>query len=283
MAKKKGGLGKGLGAIFIENETEDRNATVTLKISEIEPNHDQPRREFDEDALNQLADSIKQHGLIQPILVRPLLGGGYQIVAGERRYRASQLAGVTEVPVMIRELTERETMEIALIENLQRENLNPIEEALGYRSLMDEYNMSQEDVSTAVGKSRSAVANTLRLLRLPKEVCNLLKDGKLSAGHARALLSLDSEDEIVKLAREIVENDLSVRQVEKLAKAKPKKAKETKSERKPSYYAMVEQSLSEYLGKKVKVSPLKGKKGGTLQIEFYSDEDLKDLAAKLGE
>lgn len=283
MAKKIGGLGKGLGAIFIENETEDRNATVTLKISEIEPNHDQPRREFDEEALNMLADSIKQHGLIQPILVRPLLGGGYQIVAGERRYRACQLAGVTEVPVMIRELTERETMELALIENLQRENLNPIEEALGYKSLMDEYKLSQEDVATAVGKSRSAVANTLRLLNLPDEVCNLLKDGKLSAGHARALLSLDSKDEMTSLAGEIVENDLSVRQVETLVKAKPKKAKETRPERKPSYYAMVEQSLSEYLGKKVKVSPLKGKKGGTLQIEFYSDEDLKDLAAKLGE
>ncbi|MCH5298500.1 MAG: ParB/RepB/Spo0J family partition protein [Ruminococcus sp.] len=282
MAKKIGGLGKGLGAIFIENETEDRNATVTLKISEIEPNHDQPRREFDEDALNQLADSIKQHGLIQPILVRPLLGGGYQIVAGERRYRACQIAGVTEVPVMIRELTERETMEIALIENLQRENLNPIEEALGYKSLMDEYNLSQEDVATAVGKSRPAVANTLRLLKLPDEVCNLLKEGRLSAGHARALLSFDSDDEIIRLANEIIENDLSVRQIEKLSKAKPKKSKETKPERKPSYYAMVEQSLSEYLGKKVKVSPLKGKKGGTLQIEFYSDEDLKDLAAKLG-
>ena len=282
MGKKIGGLGKGLGAIFIENETEDRNATVTLKISEIEPNHDQPRREFDEDALNQLADSIKQHGLIQPILVRPLLGGGYQIVAGERRYRACQIAGVTEVPVMIRELTERETMEIALIENLQRENLNPIEEALGYKSLMDEYNLSQEDVATAVGKSRPAVANTLRLLKLPDEVCNLLKEGRLSAGHARALLSFDSDDEIIRLANEIIENDLSVRQIEKLSKAKPKKSKETKPERKPSYYAMVEQSLSEYLGKKVKVSPLKGKKGGTLQIEFYSDEDLKDLAAKLG-
>ncbi len=283
MAKKIGGLGKGLGAIFLENETEDKNATVTLKISEIEPNRSQPRRDFDEEALNLLADSIKQHGLIQPILVRPILGGGYQIVAGERRYRACQIAGVTEIPVMIRELTERETMEIALIENLQRENLNPIEEALGYKNLMDEYSLSQEDVAAAVGKSRSAVANTLRLLNLPEEVCDLLKDGKLSAGHARALLSLESKEEMIRMATEIAENDLSVRQIEKLVKANPKKSEKTKPEIKPSYYSMVEQSLSEYLGKKVKVTALKGKKGGTLQIEFYSDEDLKDLAAKLGE
>ena len=282
MAKKKiGGLGKGLGAIFIENETENPDSTVTLKISEIEPNRNQPRREFDEEALAQLAESIKQHGLIQPILVRPILGGGYQIVAGERRYRACQLAGITEIPVLIRELTERETTEIALIENLQRENLNPLEEALGYKNLMDEYGLSQEDVASAVGKSRPAVANTLRLLNLPKPVCELVKNGKISSGHARALLSMDSDEDRIRLANEIVENDLSVRQVEKLAKAKPKKPTETKPERKPSYYSMVEQTLSEYLGKKVKVSPLKGKTGGTLQIEFYSDEELKDLAAKL--
>ena len=144
MAKKIGGLGKGLGAIFIENDTEDRNATVTLKISEIEPNRSQPRKEFDEKALTELAESIKEHGLIQPILVRPIIGGGYQIVAGERRYRACRMAGLTEVPVTIRELTDEETMELALIENLQRENLNPLEEALGYKSLMDEYSFSQE-------------------------------------------------------------------------------------------------------------------------------------------
>ncbi len=282
MAKKKiGGLGKGLGAIFIENETENPDSTVTLKISEIEPNINQPRREFDEEALAQLAESIKQHGLIQPILVRPILGGGYQIVAGERRYRACQLAGVTEIPVSIRELTEQETTEIALIENLQRENLNPLEEALGYKNLMDEYGMSQEDIASAVGKSRPAVANTLRLLNLPEPVCELVKNGKISSGHARALLSMDSDEDRIRLANEIVENDLSVRQVEKLAKAKPKKQAEKKPERKPSYYAMVEQTLSEYLGKKVRVSPLSGKTGGTLSIEFYSDEELKDLAAKL--
>lgn len=283
MAKPKRGLGKGLGAIFIENETEDPGATVTLKISEIEPNREQPRRDFDEEALAQLADSIKEHGLIQPILVRPLLGGGYQIVAGERRYRACQLAGVTEVPVTIRELTERETMELALIENLQRENLNPLEEALGYKSLMDEYGLSQEDVAGVVGKSRPAIANTLRLLNLPEPITEMVREGRLSAGHARALLAFENEDAMLKAALEIENTDMSVREIERLAKKQKQQPSEKKPERKPSYYSMVEQTLTEYLGKRVKVNPLKGKKGGTLQIEFYSDEDLKDLAAKLGE
>ena len=283
MAKKIGGLGKGLGAIFIENDTEDRNATVTLKISEIEPNRSQPRKEFDEKALTELAESIKEHGLIQPILVRPLIGGGYQIVAGERRYRACRMAGLTEVPVTIRELTDEETMELALIENLQRENLNPLEEALGYKSLMEEYSFSQEQVAKAVGKSRSAVANTLRLLNLPEDVTELVKEGKLSAGHARALLAFDDEALMIKTAKSVVDEDLSVRQVEKLAKKKTAAPKIPKAEPKASYFSMVEQTLTEYLGKKVTIAPLKGKKGGLLQIEFYSNEDLKDLAQRLEE
>lgn len=283
MSKKRGGLGKGLGAIFIENDTEDRNATVTLKISELEPNRNQPRKEFDEKALTELAESIREHGLIQPILVRPLIGGGYQIVAGERRYRACRMAGLTEVPVTIRELTDEETMELALIENLQRENLNPFEEALGYKSLMDEYSFSQEQVAKAVGKSRSAVANTLRLLNLPEEVTALVKDGKLSAGHARALLSFDDEALMIKTAKSVVDQDLSVRQVEKLAKKKQNSPKAQPAEPKASYFSMVEQTLTEYLGKKVTIAPLKGKKGGLLQIEFYSNEDLKDLAQRLEE
>ncbi len=281
MAKKRGGLGRGLDAIFIQNETEDGGSTVTLKISEIEPNHNQPRRDFDEESLSQLAESIKAHGLIQPIVVRPLLGGGYQIVAGERRYRACRIAELTEVPVIIRELTEKETMEIALIENLQREDLNPIEEALGYKSLMDEHGLSQEEVSSAVGKSRPAVANTLRLLKLPEKLSALVRDGKLSAGHARALLSIENEKEMEKLADEVINSDLSVRQIERIAKQRIKKPAVKKSERKPSYYSMVEQTLSEYLGKKVKVAPLSNKKGGTLSIEFYSDDELKELAGKL--
>lgn len=281
MAKKIGGLGKGLGAIFIENETENGESTVTLNISELEPNRNQPRREFDEEALNSLAESIRQHGLIQPILVRPILGGGYMIVAGERRYRACQLAGVTEIPVIIRDLTDKETMEIALIENLQRENLNPIEEAEGYRALMDDYGLTQEEVSEVIGKSRPAVANSLRLLNLPDEIIVLLEQGKLSAGHARALLSFDDEAEMIRVAHEIAMSDMSVRQIEKIAQQK-KKAKPKKSTSKaPTYYSIVEQTLGEYLGTKVRVTPLKNKKGGTLSIEFYSNDDLQALAQKL--
>ncbi|MBR2108884.1 MAG: ParB/RepB/Spo0J family partition protein [Ruminococcus sp.] len=282
MAKKIGGLGKGLGAIFIENETENGESTVTLNISELEPNRNQPRREFDEEALNSLADSIKQHGLIQPILVRPILGGGYMIVAGERRYRACQIAGVTEIPVVIRELTDKETMEIALIENLQRENLNPIEEAKGYRSLMDDYGLTQEQVSEAIGKSRPAVANSLRLLNLPDEITIMLEQGKLSSGHARALLSFDNESEMIRVANEIALSDMSVRQIEKIAQQKKKtSAPKTAPVKTPSFYSIVEQTLGEYLGTKVKVTPLKKKKGGTLSIEFYSNDDLQSLAQKL--
>ena len=281
MAKKMGGLGKGLNAIFMENESEDSNKSITLKISELEPNHNQPRKDFDEKALTELAESIKQHGLIQPILVRPILGGGYQIVAGERRYRASRMAGLTEVPVTIRELTEEETMQIALIENLQRENLNPLEEALGYQSLMDEFELSQERVATAVGKSRPAIANTLRLLNLPKEVTELIKNGKISAGHGRALLALEDDAEKIRIAKAIVVEDLSVRQIEKMTKKKPTTEKEKKPEPVVPYYKMVEQTLSENIGKKVKVIAQKGKKGGILQIEFYSEEELKELALKL--
>lgn len=281
MAKKIGGLGKGLGAIFIENETENGESTVTLNISELEPNRNQPRREFDEEALNSLAESIRQHGLIQPILVRPILGGGYMIVAGERRYRACQLAGVTEIPVVIRELTDRETMEIALIENLQRENLNPIEEAQGYRSLMDDYGLTQEQVSEVIGKSRPAIANSLRLLNLPDDITAMLEQGKLSAGHARALLSFDSESEMIRVANEIALSDMSVRQVEKIAKKKKPSTPKPAPQKTPAFYSIVEQTLGEYLSTKVRVTPLKGKKGGTLSIEFYSDDDLKSLAKKL--
>ena len=247
MAKKLGGLGKGLNAIFIENDSETEGGTVTLKISEIEPNRTQPRKEFDEQALSELAESISQHGLLQPLLVRPLTLGGYQIVAGERRYRASRMAGLTEVPVIIKELTDTETMEIALIENLQREDLSPVEEALGYKALIDEHGFSQEEVAKSVGKSRPAVANALRLLKLPDNIMEYLK----------------------------------VRQVEKICKKKPTVQKEEKPEKKPSFYSMVELALSESLGRKISVSKSKGKQGGVLQIEFYSDEELTELSNKL--
>lgn len=281
MAKKLGGLGKGLNAIFIENDSEDNNGSVTLKISEIEPNRTQPRKEFDEKALSELAESISKHGLLQPLLVRPLTLGGYQIVAGERRYRACRMAGITEVPVIIRELGDTETMEIALIENLQREDLTPIEEAQGYRVLMDEHGFSQEEVAQSVGKSRPAIANALRLLKLPQSILELVTDGKISAGHARALLTLEKEEIMTELAEEIIKKDLSVRQVEKICKQKPKEEKEEIPEKKPSFYSMVELALNESLGRKIKVSKNKGKQGGVLQIEFYSDEELTELSNKL--
>lgn len=281
MSKKFGGLGKGLDTIFAENETEDSNSSVMLKISEIEPNRSQPRKDFDENSLSDLAQSISQHGLLQPLLVRPLPIGGYQIVAGERRYRACRMAGLTEVPVTIRELSDTETMEIALIENLQREDLSPIEEALGYKALIDEHGFSQEEVATSVGKSRPAIANSLRILKLPDSVLEYVKQDKISAGHARALLMLDNEEDMLELAELIYKKDLSVRQAEKLAKKKPEVEEDTQPERKPSFYSMVELALNESLGRKIKVNKNKGKQGGVLQIEFYSDEELTELSNKL--
>lgn len=281
MSKKFGGLGKGLDTIFAENETEDSNSSVMVKISEIEPNRSQPRKDFDENSLSDLAQSISQHGLLQPLLVRPLPIGGYQIVAGERRYRACRMAGLTEVPVTIRELSDTETMELALIENLQREDLSPIEEALGYKALIDEHGFSQEEVATSVGKSRPAIANSLRILKLPDSVLEYVKQDKISAGHARALLMLDNEEDMLELAELIYKKDLSVRQAEKLAKKKPEVEEDTQPERKPSFYSMVELALNESLGRKIKVNKNKGKQGGVLQIEFYSDEELTELSNKL--
>ena len=281
MAKKIGGLGKGLSAIFSENDTEDNNEVVTIKISQIEPNRNQPRRSFDEDALEELSQSIKEHGVLQPILVRPQIYGGYQIVAGERRYRASRMAGLTEIPAIIKELSDSETMQIALIENLQRRDLSDLEEAKGYQTLMDEYGFSQEEVARTVGKSRSAVANTLRLLGLPDDVKELLDQGKISAGHARALLAVDQDKQIKEAADKIIKEGLSVRQTEKLVKsmgsAKPKKP----AVQKLSPYAEVELALSYALGTKVTVTENKKKGGGTLNIEFYDPEELFSLTHKL--
>lgn len=282
MAKKIGGLGKGLNAIFMENESEDSNNTVTLKISEIEPNRAQPRRDFDEKALAELADSISQHGVLQPLLVRPLLDGGYQIVAGERRWRASRMAGLTEVPVVIRELSDGETMELALIENLQREDLTPVEEAMGYQQLMDKYSLTQDEVARAVGKSRPAVANALRLLNLPEEVLSLVGNGRISAGHARTLLSFKDPEELDKAARLVSTQDISVRELERLAKKANKAVQEKEpavKEKKLSYYEEVELALKEHLGRRVKVSGTNEK--GTLEIDFYGRDDLHDLALLL--
>ena len=284
MAGKLGGLGKGLDAIFIENDTNDSNNNVFLKISDIEPNRDQPRKDFNEEALRELADSIATHGVLQPLLVRPLAGGGYQLVAGERRWRASRMAGLSEVPVVIREMTDSEMTQIALIENLQREDLNSVEEALGYKSLMDAYNLTQDEVAKAVGKSRPAVANVMRLLNLPEEIQDMLKEGEISAGHARALLGIVDKETMIKIAKSIASQDLTVRDVERLAKkqSSDKKPKAEKQHQKRApIYDEVELSLNEHLSRRVKVMNDK-ENNGTLQIEFYSEDDLVQLAKLLG-
>lgn len=220
MAKKPSGLGKGLGALMLENATDEMVGSSTLPLNEIIPNKDQPRKTFDEGALAELSESIRQHGVLQPLLVRPLPAGGYQLVAGERRWRASRMAGIKDVPVVIKELTDTETMEIAIIENLQREDLNPIEEAEGLQALIDKCGFTQEEVAASVGKSRPAIANSLRLLKLPPEVRDMTKNGEISAGHARALLAFDNEAMIYEVANNIVSNKLTVRDVERLAKSK---------------------------------------------------------------
>ena len=284
MAKKQSGLGKGLSAIFIENDTENKNTTY-LKISDIEPNRDQPRRDFDEEALAELADSIAQHGVLQPLLVRPVGTDFYQIVAGERRWRASRMAGLQEVPVVIRELTDNEVMEIALIENLQREDLSAVEEAQGYKSLMETYNMTQEEIAKSLGKSRSSIANSLRILTLPEDVVDMISKGLLSGGHAKALLSLKDDNDIEKVSKLIVEKELSVRETEKFCKAlnedKGKKKSKKKLDRNP-FFDEVELSLKQFLGRKVKVIN-SSKNKGILQIEFYNDEDLVEIARCLEE
>lgn len=283
MAKKQTGLGKGLSALMLENSVDEMVATNTLPLNEIVPNKEQPRKTFDEGALQELADSITQHGVLQPLLVRPLPAGGYQLVAGERRWRASRIAGLKEVPVVIKELSDVETMEIAIIENLQREDLNPIEEAEGLQALIDRCGFTQEEVAVSVGKSRPAIANSLRLLKLPQEVRDMTRNGEISAGHARALLAFDNEAMIYEAAESIIKNNLTVRDVERMAKIAEKTGTTTRSrnKRRDSFYDEVELSLTEVLGRKVKVYNGRGR--GTLEIEFYSAEDLKEIANKLGE
>ena len=282
MAAKKGGLGKGLSAIFLENENESSGSTV-LPVSEIEPNRSQPRHDFDEESLRELADSIAAHGVLQPLLVRPLAEGGYQLVAGERRWRASRMAGLFEVPVIVREMTDSEMMQIAMIENLQRENLNPVEEAMGYKMLIEEYHLTQEEISKSVGKSRPVIANALRILSLPKEILDMVSEGKISAGHARALLGFSDKAEQMRVARSINAKDLTVRDVEKLVKSfdKPDK-REMEISHENTFFGEVEIALKEYLKRKVKVIG-KGDKAGILQIEFYDEEDLAEIARLFAE
>ena len=273
---KKGGLGKGLDAIFHDNARSDESGAVELNINEIEPNRNQPRSSFDDEAMRELADSIAQHGVLQPLLVRPQLSGGYQIVAGERRWRASRMAGLTTVPALIRELTDGEVMQLALIENLQREDLKPLEEAQGYYALMEEHGFTQEEVSKTVGKSRPAITNALRLLNLPEDVRSMLERGERTAGHARTLLSFKDDAALHTAAKRVVNEGISVRELEKMAqKANAEKKEPAKQIRRVRYYDEAELALRDTLNRVVRVAGTKKK--GVLSIEFYGEEDLKNL------
>lgn len=278
---KKGGLGTGLDALFQDNSPiESEKSIITLSVNEVEPNREQPRKEFDEKALSELSKSIEKNGVIQPILVRPVTGGAYQIVAGERRWRAARMAGLTEVPVVIREMSDEDAAVFALIENLQREDLNPVEEAEGIRSLIEEFGMTQEEAADRVGKSRTAVTNTLRLLKLPANILSMVAQGKITAGHARALISLEDEGEMMRIANAVTDNNLTVREVEKIVKTSlaGEKSKPSKREKKrDKYYDEVELALTQALGRKVKIYLSKGGKG-TLEFEFFGKEDLQKLA-----
>ena len=281
MASNKG-LGKGLGALlgdFTEEIPQD-SAYRELPVYKVEPNPDQPRREFDEVELQALSDSISVHGVIQPLTVREMPNGYFQIIAGERRWRAARMAGLSDVPVVVIEADDRKAMELALIENLQRQDLNPVEEALGYQTLMEEYGLTQEDTAQQVGKSRSAVANTLRLLALTPEVLELLKTGEITAGHARAILSLKSEKKQIEAARKIMALSLSVRQAETLCKNMNKEPVEKpKVTFEVDYVAECEKSLSKHLGRGVKI--VNGKRKGRFELEFYGEEDLQALLEAL--
>lgn len=274
------GLGRGLGALLGDAALQSQESgSLSLPISQVEPGLKQPRKRFDEDSLQDLADSIRAHGVIQPLTVRRLASGYYQIIAGERRWRAAKMAGLTEIPAVIIEADDRKVMELGLIENLQREDLNPVEEANGYKVLMDEYGLTQEEVSQRVGKSRPAVANALRLLALPDPVHQLLEEGKLSAGHARAILAAPTGELQKKLAQKVIAEDLSVRQTEALAKRLAADKKEPPA---PApgpdlsiYLRAAEKSLAARFGRKVNI--ISGKKKGKIELEYYNPEDLNTL------
>ena len=289
MAKKNSGLGRGLDAIFLENtieevEEHDENKITRLKISQVDPKSDQPRKYFDKEALEDLSNSIVENGLLQPILVRKYGEGRYQIIAGERRFRASKLAGITEIPAIVLERDDKKAAQIALIENVQREDLNPLEEALGYKSLQEEYDMTQEELSVKVGKSRSAIANTMRLLDLPDEILTLVASKELSAGHARTLLGVKDSDDMIVLAQRAVEEDLSVRVLEEEVKRINKKKKsDSDDEEEPlvvvDYFRELEVRMQSHLGRKIKI---KGKgKNKTISLTYEDNEDLDSIIALL--
>ena len=275
---KRGVLNQRFNSIFDDNSfDEDDEGVSTLKLTDIEPNKSQPRKNFDITALNTLADSIRQNGVIQPLLVRSMPDGTYQIVAGERRWRAAKMAGLTEVPVLVKELTDLQAQQIALIENLQRENLNPIEEANGYKELMDKFGMTQEEVARVVGKARSSIANSLRLLNLPPIIAEMVSNNELSTGHCKVLLGVSETKDMVELAHKAAGKDVSVREMERMVKALDKKEKPEK--KKDTFYTEAEISLAKALETNVSIIP--GKKKSTIQIEFYNDEDLTDIINRL--
>jgi len=280
---KKGGLGRGLDALFADPEPEEGALPVEpseLRLSEIEPDRGQPRQNFDDESLGELANSIAEHGVLQPILVRPTTDGMYKIVAGERRWRASRIAGKTTIPAIVRDLTDMEAMTVALVENLQREDLNPVDEAMGYKQLMEISGFTQEQVAKRVGKSRPSVANAIRLLALPNYALDLLKKGDLTTGHAKAILSVEDDNRRLSLAQQIADEGLTVRDAEKLAQQAPKVQKSAQPKPRESTATEVELSLKEALGVEVKVKYKDGK--GVLSVSFYSKDQLFEFANKLG-
>ncbi len=282
MAAKRG-LGTGLDALFVDNANDEEvsgTGASELKMSEVEPDRTQPRKLFDEDSLSELAESISQHGVLQPILVRPLSSGRYQIVAGERRWRASRLAGKDTIPAIVRNLSDLEAMTIALVENLQREDLNPVDEALGYKSLMEVSGMTQEQAAKQVGRSRPSVANSLRLLSLPDDVLDMLKNGEITVGHAKAILSIADDKIRSNVAKQVAENGMTVRDAEKFCQKPAKQEKLSLPKAKESVASEVELSLQNALGVEVHVKYKDG--SGTLSVDFYSKEQLFEFANKLG-
>ena len=289
MAKQRG-LGRGLDALFTESDIarEPSSSVSELRLTQIEPNKEQPRKTFDQKALQELAKSIEANGILQPMLVRPMDDGTYQLVAGERRWRASRMVGLTTVPVIIREMSDEQAMQISLIENLQREDLNPIEEAEGLQLLITRYSLTQEEAASRVGRSRPAIANSIRLLGLPEEVRELTRNGDISAGHARALLALGDSSEMVETAKQIKKEELSVRDVERLVKVKQDeksgKTRAKKSRTREAFYDEVELAMTQSIGRKVTVKVRPNAKGkGTLEFDFFSKDDLTKLANALSE
>jgi ParB family chromosome partitioning protein len=272
----KRGLGKGLGALIPMEEKGEENVTE-IPLKEIYANQNQPRKNFDEDKLKELAESMKEHGVLQPVILRKKTKG-YELVAGERRWRAARMAGLEKIPAIVKELSDADVMEIALIENLQREDLNPLEEAMAYKQLMDEFGMTQEELSKRVGKSRSQIANTVRLLNLEKEIKDLIADEKLTAGHARALLAIEDKKERIKLAKKICEENLSVRQIEEIVKVKSSKKNADKNRRNQDInpaFLDISEKLQRILGTRVKIKG--SEKRGKIEIEFYSEDELERI------